>query len=119
MKVKARLLVIDDDPAIRRMFTDLVGKKLGVDVVTAEDGAAGLELLRGEAFDVALGDYNRPGMSGLGGIEKAGGGKRGSGEEESGGGGGVIGERYRAEAIVGLTPKMQELHATIDRVRNE
>jgi len=59
-----RILVVDDDPQIRRvMRVTLTGQSYEVD--DAKDGAAALEKLRGERFDLVLLDMNMPGMSGL------------------------------------------------------
>jgi two-component system KDP operon response regulator KdpE len=59
-----RILVVDDDPQIRRvMRVTLTGQSYEVD--DAKDGAAALEKLRHERFDLVLLDMNMPGMSGL------------------------------------------------------
>ncbi|HET6500088.1 MAG TPA: response regulator [Amycolatopsis sp.] len=60
----ARVLIVDDDADIR----DLVAVKLsasGYDVVTAEDGVAGLAAARREHPDVLVSDVMMPGMSGI------------------------------------------------------
>jgi len=57
-----RVLVIDDEPAIR----DLVLLMLeGHDVVTASSGRKGIETLEGEQFDVILCDLNMADMTGM------------------------------------------------------
>jgi len=58
-----RILVVDDDPAIRRLFEVLLGGEgnLCTAVGTAEDG---LEAAEEHAFDLAIFDLHLPGMSG-------------------------------------------------------
>ena len=59
-----RILVVDDDPQIRRvMRVTLTGH--GYEVDDAKNGEAALETLRDERFDLVLLDMNMPGMSGL------------------------------------------------------
>jgi two-component system KDP operon response regulator KdpE len=59
-----RILVVDDDPQIRRvMRVTLTGQ--GYEVDDAKEGAAALEKLRDERFDLVLLDMNMPGMGGL------------------------------------------------------
>ncbi len=60
----ARILVVDDEPQIRRvMRATLVGK--GYMVNTARDGEEALEKLREERYDLILLDINMPGIGGL------------------------------------------------------
>jgi two-component system KDP operon response regulator KdpE len=59
-----RILVIDDDPQIRRtMRTTLTAH--GYEVGDARTGEDGLEKLRSEAYDLVLLDVNMRGMGGL------------------------------------------------------
>jgi two-component system KDP operon response regulator KdpE len=59
-----RILVIDDDPQIRRaMRATLTGR--GYEVGDARTGEEGLEQLRSESYDLVLLDMNMPGMGGL------------------------------------------------------
>ena len=59
-----RILVVDDDPQIRRvMRVTLTGQ--GYEVDDAKSGDAALERLRGQRFDLVLLDMNMPGLSGL------------------------------------------------------
>lgn len=63
-----RVLVADDEPALRRSVVRmLLGK--GMHVSTAEDGARALELLEAEPFDVALVDLMMPRVGGLDVLE--------------------------------------------------
>jgi two-component system, OmpR family, KDP operon response regulator KdpE len=59
-----RILVVDDDPQIRRvMRVTLTGQGYEVDDAKSGDGA--LEKLREHRFDLVLLDMNMPGMSGI------------------------------------------------------
>ncbi len=59
-----RILVVDDDPQIRRvMRMTLTGQ--GYEVDDAKEGQAALEKLRQARFDLVLLDMNMPGMGGL------------------------------------------------------
>ena len=59
-------LVIDDSKAMRRIIQTTL-KGLGFDVVQAETGARGLELLSeaGGAFDLCMVDWNMPELNGF------------------------------------------------------
>jgi two-component system KDP operon response regulator KdpE len=59
-----RILVVDDDPQIRRaMRTTLTAR--GYEVGDARTGEEGLEKLRSEAYDLVLLDMSMPGMGGI------------------------------------------------------
>lgn len=59
-----RILVVDDDPQIRRvMHATLVAR--GYEVADARAGEEALEMLRNETCDLVLLDVNMPGMGGL------------------------------------------------------
>ena len=59
----ARIMVVDDDPQIRRVLrTALVAQ--GYEVVDARNGEEALEMLRDEKLDLVILDVNMPGMSG-------------------------------------------------------
>lgn len=59
-----RLLLIDDEPGIRRMMSlDLAAE--GYQVATAEDGARGLEIFGQTRPDIVLTDLKMPGMDGI------------------------------------------------------
>lgn len=61
-----KILVIDDEPDVVEVIS--VGLRLNSpdwEVVSAEDGASGLELFRGESPDLIILDMSMPGMSGL------------------------------------------------------
>jgi two-component system KDP operon response regulator KdpE len=59
-----RVLVVDDDPQIRRvMRVTLTGQ--GYEVADAKGGDEALDSVRSDRFDLVLLDMNMPGMSGL------------------------------------------------------
>lgn len=58
------ILVVDDDRDTCQNLRDIL-IDLGYDVQTAGDGFAALELVKRQAFDVALLDFKMPGMDGL------------------------------------------------------
>jgi len=60
----ARILVIDDDPAVSGMLR-LVAEEHGYQLLVAGDGPAGLAMARGEAVDLILLDLNLPGLHGI------------------------------------------------------
>ncbi|MBF0136373.1 MAG: response regulator [Magnetococcus sp. DMHC-1] len=61
-----KLLTIDDSKTIRRVIAG-IGGILGFDVLEAENGVAGLEILQdlGQEINLILLDWNMPGMNGL------------------------------------------------------
>jgi DNA-binding response OmpR family regulator len=60
----ARILVIDDDRAVRSAV-QLVLEHEGLQVHVADDGRAGLKILKAESFDLLIVDVFMPGMDGL------------------------------------------------------
>ena len=58
------ILVVDDDVDTCRNLSDILSD-LGYHVDIAHDGPSALELVRRNAYDVALLDYKMPGMDGL------------------------------------------------------
>ncbi len=61
---KASILVIDDDPGIRRGLQEILMAE-GYAVITAVDGESGLKLLAEQTFDLTLTDLAMPGPGGL------------------------------------------------------
>ena len=60
----AKVLVVDDDPDVRRFMVDLL-EDAGYAVAAAIDGPTGLDVLRKEGpFDLLLLDFAMPGMTG-------------------------------------------------------
>ncbi len=60
---KKRVLVVDDDPDILRVFKSILEKE-GYEVETAETGSAALEKIKNEKFSVCLIDVRLPDMDG-------------------------------------------------------
>jgi len=61
---KERLLIVDDEPAIRTSMSLLLAE-IGYRVRSAHDGFSALRELRKEIPDILLSDLNMPGMSGF------------------------------------------------------
>ena len=61
---KANILVLDDDPVVRRALTDTLTDE-GYQVETAADGLEGLEKAKAPPFDILLVDLRLPGMDGI------------------------------------------------------
>ncbi len=62
---KLRILVVDDFSTMRRIVRNLL-KELGYsNVDEAEDGAVGLQKLKGGGFNFVVSDWNMPNMDGL------------------------------------------------------
>jgi CheY-like chemotaxis protein len=61
---KPKLLVVDDEPSIRTLLTQIFGR-LGHPVRAAQDGFDALEQIREDVPDILLSDLNMPGMSGF------------------------------------------------------
>ena len=62
--VKAKVLVIDDEPNVRALLDMLLSRE-GYDVVFADNGWKGLQLYRQEHPDVILLDLTMPGLDGV------------------------------------------------------
>src|ERR1035438_2398567 len=59
-----RILVVDDDPQIRRVMKAALAKQ-GYIIGDARSGEAALEKLRDERYDLVILDRNMPGMGGV------------------------------------------------------
>ena len=59
-----RILVVDDEPALRELYTEVL-QGAGYEVSTASDGAEALDRLHAESFDLLLLDIWMPRMNGL------------------------------------------------------
>jgi DNA-binding NtrC family response regulator len=62
--MKGRILLVEDDETFRG-FLQTVLEDDGYQVLGAADGLKGLQLIRGQNFDLVLTDLKLPGMSGL------------------------------------------------------
>lgn len=60
----SRVLVIDDDPAVRAVIK-IVLERHGFEVITAEDGRSGVAAVADQKFDVVIVDIFMSGMDGL------------------------------------------------------
>src|SRR3954447_22890549 len=67
--VKPRVLVVDDEPGVRKALQRGLRAK-DMDVVTAADGPTGLQLASTGSFDVILLDIMLPGLSGYRVLER-------------------------------------------------
>ncbi|HMJ13334.1 MAG TPA: sigma-54 dependent transcriptional regulator [Polyangiaceae bacterium] len=63
-EVPPRVLVVDDEPTLRRSLARLLLSR-GMQVLTADDGATAIEVLGRETVDVALIDLIMPNVGGL------------------------------------------------------
>ena len=61
---RGRVLVVDDDPAIRTFLTDFL-EQLNFLVRAVPNGATALDVFHTEPFDLILVDLQMPGMTGL------------------------------------------------------
>jgi DNA-binding NtrC family response regulator len=64
-----KILIIDDDKLVRKVFKMTLMKE-GYDVLEAEDGSSGLQLIRSERPDLTITDYQMPGMNGIEVLEE-------------------------------------------------
>jgi CheY-like chemotaxis protein len=64
MTASRKVLVVDDDPVVRKSFDRVLTSK-GYAVITAESGEEALRKLSEEKYDVVYTDIRMPGMSGL------------------------------------------------------
>lgn len=62
--LKAKILIVDDDPDIRRILQDRL-ESLGHEVVNAQDGGEALVRIEQETPDLMLLDLQMPGMDGM------------------------------------------------------
>lgn len=62
--MKQRILVVDDEESIRE-FLEIMLRKEGYEVSTAEDGSQALELVKKRSFDLIISDMQMPNMTGL------------------------------------------------------
>ena len=63
-KVKQRILVVDDNEAMRVFLSDALSI-FGLEVVTADCGADGFDLFLQDKFDLVITDCQMPGIDGL------------------------------------------------------
>jgi CheY-like chemotaxis protein len=63
LKENRRVLIIDDEPHIRRVI-ELKLKNRGYQVMMAKDGAEGLEIIKAQKPDAVITDINMPNLDG-------------------------------------------------------
>jgi DNA-binding response OmpR family regulator len=71
MEKKGRLLVVDDDRAIRKLL-ERIARRAGFEVDSAKDGIEALEKLDQQDYDVALIDLMMPRLSGYELVQRIG-----------------------------------------------
>ena len=64
MKNSLKVLVVDDDPLIRELFTDFL-QMLGEECIVCNSYEQALELIKTSSPDIVLVDYNMPNMNGI------------------------------------------------------
>ena len=64
MNASRKVLVVDDDPVVRKSFDRVLSGK-GYAVITAENGEEALRKLNEEKYDLVYTDIRMPGISGL------------------------------------------------------
>ncbi len=62
--MKSRILVVDDEESIRE-FLEIMLKKEGYEVSTAEDGQKAKEMLLKKSFDMVISDLQMPNVTGI------------------------------------------------------
>ncbi len=62
--MKSRILVVDDEESIRE-FLDIMLRKEGYEVTTAEDGQKAIELLKKKTVDMIISDLQMPNVTGM------------------------------------------------------
>ncbi len=62
--MKSRILVVDDEESIRE-FLEIMLKKEGYEVTTAEDGLKAKDVLSKKTFDMVISDMQMPNMTGI------------------------------------------------------
>ena len=69
---EAKVLVVDDEPALRQIFAKWLETMGCLQVKTAEDGEAALGVLQVESFDLLISDVRMPRMDGITLVRKLG-----------------------------------------------
>ncbi|WP_024890275.1 chemotaxis response regulator CheY [Luteimonas huabeiensis] len=65
MNKNMRILIVDDFSTMRRIIRNLLADLGFNDTVEAEDGHSALAVLRQEAVELVITDWNMPGMTGI------------------------------------------------------
>ena len=64
MKLKGKILIVDDEEGIREILSRYLSKQ-GYAVVTAQNGKEGIETFKKEEFDLVISDIRMPEMDGV------------------------------------------------------
>src|SRR6476620_1069035 len=67
---KKQVLIVDDEPNLRKILSVQLSRD-GYDVLTAEDGEQGLQLLREHHIDLVISDLKMPKVDGMGLLREA------------------------------------------------
>ncbi len=65
----ARLLIVEDDPQMRRILSDMLSEE-GYKVSSVGSGKEAIEKVKGNGFDVVVADIVMPGMDGMGVLKE-------------------------------------------------
>lgn len=68
---RVSVLIVDDEPFLRRSIVDFLMDEDRFDIRQAEDGETGLAMLKDQMVDVCLVDMRLPGINGIEFILKA------------------------------------------------
>lgn len=60
-----KILVVDDFSTMRRIVKNILRQLNFVNIIEADDGSTGLEVLQREKIDLVISDWNMPKMTGL------------------------------------------------------
>ena len=60
-----RILIVDDEPMLLNVERQILEKKFGFAIETAQSGDEALEKLRSGSYDAIISDFAMPGMNGL------------------------------------------------------
>jgi two-component system OmpR family response regulator len=63
--MKQRILIVDDDAALRRIYQKILKKYFSFSIGSAATAETGLQLFDDHGHDLILLDFNLPGMNGL------------------------------------------------------
>ena len=62
--MKAKILVVDDEPHIRELFHDALSRR-GHEVTTTDSGMQAMAMAQAQQFDIVFLDIKMPGMNGV------------------------------------------------------
>jgi phosphoserine phosphatase RsbU/P len=65
LEKQPRILIVDDEEAVRKLLVNLLGQRHGYDVSEAFDGLEAYQILSEQDFDVVITDLSMPKMGGL------------------------------------------------------